>query len=463
MTRPRRALFLPLLITWAAAFAVWSPSLSGSFLKDDDSNFVANPVVREPARWATFFYVKSANSLEKELTVAYRPLATLSYAVTARVAGFNPFFFHLLDVAGHALNVALVLLIGWELCGNLPAAAVGALLFALHPAQAESVAYVSGARPSVFALLFGLLALREHRARRRGRALVLFAVSALFKESALGLPFALAAWDWAGEPKTKLRDLAAGVAPYFAFAVLFTLWRAHVLVHTTDSGLYGGTFSSHAVFALTGLAVHARSALWPYGQRLCYTLTDPAGAGLAAAGALILLALAGLFTRGLRERRPWLGAFAWAGAFLLPVSNFVIPVSSLAADRYLYASFAGLAWLLAFAAARLPKRWAALPAAALAVWLLPLCLERQWDWQTPFTIDLAAHSTGDDACTSAVLTIDYFNWGMDSRARALVREGLSRRPCPTARAYLTTVEGLLDRRAAKPGPIVRKIRDQRPL
>jgi hypothetical protein len=436
-------LFLPLLIAWAAAFAVWSVSLSGDFLKDDGSNFLANPVVRSPALWPTFFYVKSANSLDRELTVAYRPLATLSYAATARLAGFNPFFFHLIDAAGHAANAALVLLIGWELCGSLPAAAAGAILFAFHPAQAESVSYVSGARPSVFSLLFCLLALREHVKLRRARALALFAAAAFFKESALGLPFALAAWDWAGAPRSTIRETARRTAPYFAFAGLFTALRSVVLVHTTDSGLYGGKLASHAGFALAGLAVHARSAAWPYGQRLCYTLTDPAGRALPAAGALLLAALVFLFIRGLRGRRPWILGLAWAAAFLLPVSNLIIPVSSLAADRYLYASFAGLAWLVSLAVARLPRRRSWIPAAALAAWLVPLCVERQWDWQSAFAIDLAGHGSGEDACTSAILAADYYNWGMDDRARSLVREGLSRRPCPTARAYLKTVDGLL--------------------
>ena len=64
---------------------------------------------------------------------------------------------------GKTITAGVVLLIGWELCGSLPAAAAGALLFALHPAQAESVSYVSGARPSVFSLLFCLLSLRAHR------------------------------------------------------------------------------------------------------------------------------------------------------------------------------------------------------------------------------------------------------------------------------------------------------------
>jgi len=437
-----------LLLAWAAVFAVWSVSLSGDFLKDDESNFTANPVVREPARWHEFFHVKSANSREPELTVAYRPLATLSYAATARLAGFNPFFFHLIDVAGHAANAALVLLIGWGLSGSLPAAAAGAVLFAFHPAQADSVSYVSGARPSVFSLLFCLLALKAHERKRRGRALALFAAAALFKESALGLPFAIAAWDWARAPRKAPREALRAAVPYFVLAALFAGLRSVVLVHTTDSGLYGGKLSSHIAFALSGLAVHVRSAFWPYGQRLCYTLSDPHGWALPAAGGILLVALAALFARGIRGRRPWLAGLGWAAAFLLPVSN-VIPVSSLAADRYLYASFAGLAWLAAFACARAPKRWAWLPAAALAAWLVPLCVERQLDWQSSFTIDLAAGRSGEDACSSALLGVEYFNWGMDARSRAYIHEGLARRPAPVVRAYLKKVDELLDARKSR--------------
>jgi hypothetical protein len=443
----RRDLAFVLLVAWAAVFAAWSPSLSGSFLKDDESNFAGNPVVHAPASWPSFFYRKSANSRDKELTVAYRPLATLSYALTARLAGLNPFFFHLLDAAGHAANAALVLLIGFELCRSLPAAAAGALLFALHPAQAESVSYISGARPSVFSLLFCLLAWREHGKNRRARALGFLLAGAFFKESALALPLALAARDWAAEPRRRWKERARVLGPYFALAFLFTVARSLVLGRTTDSGLYGGTIASHLAFALTGLAVDARSALWPYGQRLCYSLAENAGPAPVAAGALLAAATAAALAYGARVRAAWLAALAWTAAFLLPVSNLVIPVSTLAADRYLYASFAGLAWMAALAVSRLPKRWAAVPAAVLAVWLLPLCLERQWDWQSAFNVDAAAHAAGTDACADALLMVDYFNWGMDARARSLAEEGLSRRPSPAIRAYLGSAVRLLDRRA----------------
>lgn len=443
MNRPRR-LFLPLLISSAAVFAVWSVSLSGNFLKDDDSNFVGNPVASSPRDWPSFFYAKASTSRDKELTAAYRPLATLSYALNARVAGFHPFFFHLVDAAGHAANAALVLLVGLELCGSLPAATAGAILFSFHPAQAESVSYASGARPSVFSLLFCLLALRAHAAKRRPAAGLFFAAAALFKESALALPLALPIWDWA-VARRPAREAAAAAAPYFAGALAFVALRSIVLGGTTDSGLYGGSLASHAMFALSGLAVHARSALWPYGQSLCYTLADPPGRGLAAAGVAALAVAAAPFAYGLSKRRAWAAPLAWAGAFLLPVSN-LIPVSTLAADRYLYASFAGLGWLAALAAARLPARRAWLPAAALALWLVPLCVERQFDWRSAFTIDLASHSAREDACASALLAVDYYNWGMDGRARALVMEGLSRRPSPTVRAFLLRVRSLLDAR-----------------
>ncbi len=443
----RRGLPFVLLVSWAAVFAAWTPSLSGSFLKDDDSNFVGNPAVHAPAQWPSFFYRKNANSRDKELTVAYRPLATLSYALTANATGLNPFFFHLLDAAGHAANAALVLLIGFELCGSLPAAAAGALLFALHPAQAESVSYISGARPSVFSLLFCLLAWRAHAKNERGRALGFLLAGAFFKESALALPLALAARDWTAEPRRRWQEHARVLGPYFVLAFVFTVARSLVLGRTTDSGLYGGAWTSHLAFAFTGLAVDARSALWPYGQRLCYSATSPENGALAAAGAVALACVTGALAYGALLRARWFAGLAWFAAFLLPVSNLVIPVSTLAADRYLYASFAGVAWLIALAASRLPKKWAAVPAAVLAAWLLPLCLERQVDWQSAFNIDASAHSTGSDACADALLMVDYFNWGMDSRARALADEGLSRRPSPVIAAYLVSARRLLDGRA----------------
>jgi len=430
-----------LLIAWGAVFAVWSVSLSGGFLKDDDSNFLANPVVSSPRDWPSFFYAKSAASREKELTVAYRPLTTLSYAVNARLTGLHPYFFHLVDAAGHATNATLVLLIGLELCGSWPAAAAGAILFAFHPAQAESVSYASGARPSVFSLLFCLFALRAHAAGKRPRAAALFAAAALFKESALALPLALAAWDWTVARKSA-RAAAAATAPYFAGAVAFVALRSVVLGGTTDSGLYGGTLASHAVFALSGLATHARSALWPYGQSLCYTLTDPAGAALPVTGAAVLVAAVTGLSWGLWKRRPWAAPLAWAAAFLLPVSN-LIPVSTLAADRYLYASFVGLGWLASMAIANLPARRAWIPAAALTLWLVPRCVERQLDYRSAFTVDLASHATREDACASALLAVDYFNWGMDARALSLVEQGLSRSPAPAVRAFLGRVKHLL--------------------
>lgn len=451
MNARRRAAFL----LAAACFAFWTPSLTGSFLKDDESNFVANPAVADASRWHEFFWRKAANSRDAELTVAYRPLATLSYAATARAGGMNPFFFHLLDAAGHAAAAALVLLIGWELSGSLPAAAAGAVVFAFHPVQAESVAYVSGARPSVFSTLFCLLAWLARERGRRGLSLGLFLAGALFKESALALPLALAARDWALTRKSP-RALARELWPFFALAAAVAGVRSVVLVHTTDSGLYGGTLASHAALALTGLWTQARSLLSPERLSLYYTLPSPPDSGPVVLGGLILLGAAAALAVGVAKRRSWLAGLGWAVAFLLPTSNLVIPVSSLANDRYWYAALAGVAWLTALAAARAPKRWAWTPAAALALWLAPVALARQADWDTDFTVDLASHSARPDAAASLVLAIDYFNWGMDARAAELVAEGLSRRPAPAVRANLEAVAGHLARRRRPVGPLSSK-------
>ncbi len=88
----------------------------------------------------------------------YRPLVTLSYAVTYHFAGLDPFFYHLTNLVLHILVALMVFLVLSHIFDQVFATVV-AFLFAIHPMQVEAVANVSG-RSELMAALFGLLALR---------------------------------------------------------------------------------------------------------------------------------------------------------------------------------------------------------------------------------------------------------------------------------------------------------------
>ena len=432
--------FWPMLAAAALTFAAWAPSLSGGLAKDDFSNFAANPVMRRPDLWPRLLFDKRAATVDAELANVYRPLSSLTYAaLTAAGGGARPFLFHLLGVLAHAACAALVLLLGRELTGSWAPAAAGTALFALHPAQAEAVSYASAAVPGTLSLLCSLLALRAHAAGRRGAALALFCGAVLFKEGALALPAALAAYDWCVGQRPA-RDTGRRAAPFFAAAAALFVLRALVLGAATDSGLHGGTLSGQAAFAAAGFWTHLACALWPFGQRACYSLDAWPRPALGAGAALACAAAA---AAGIRRRALWTFPLAFALTALLPVSN-IIPVATLAADRYLYGPLAGLGWLVAAALARRPRAAVAF-AAALGL-LLPRALERQHDWASNFTADLsAAQDAPRDACGPALLAVDYYNWGDLARSRRALDEALAREPSPPLRSFVLKVRALVDR------------------
>jgi hypothetical protein len=124
----------------------------------------------------------------------YRPLRTLSYRLDYAIAGMDPWIFHLSNVAYHGVTTLLVLGV-LRACGvPLAAAGFGAVLFAVHPVQADAVSYASGRRDVLCGLFFAAGLLAYLRYRRRGGAArlavvaVAFVLALLAKEMAVTLP-----------------------------------------------------------------------------------------------------------------------------------------------------------------------------------------------------------------------------------------------------------------------------------
>ena len=98
----------------------------------------------------------------------YRPLVTLTFFLDVQSWGLHPLGFHLTNVLAHAAVTLAVLAVARRTLDGEPAAAICALVFALHPLHTESVSFVSG-RTDVLATLFFLLALLAYdRGRARG-------------------------------------------------------------------------------------------------------------------------------------------------------------------------------------------------------------------------------------------------------------------------------------------------------
>lgn len=301
----------------AGAFA---PTLWGSFHLDDYS------VLRDP------MLTSATGGWELWALNRVRPLSYFTLWLNYQVGGEAPFGYHLVN---WLLHLASVWLCGRTLGRLLPAnaALLATVVFALHPVQTESVAYVF-ARST---LLCGLCCWAALDAWTRGRlwwAVAWQGAALLAKEEAVALPVVVALLEGSW---LRWRPLAA----MFALALvagLRSVWAGAALAGS-------GVLSESGVKPLDYLATQSY-VLLRYAAQLVAPVAlnfDPDIALLSDwrgwAWWLVWIGVGALAVRRFASWGVWVLA---ALAFLAPTSS-VLPIADLSADRRLYLAVAMLA------------------------------------------------------------------------------------------------------------------------
>ncbi len=427
VTRPQRATATAL--TAMAALAVLAalahlPSLSGPFLYDD-----WNDVARNPSALAGTFWQRLPETL--------RPLLKASYALQDAWHGPVPALYHAVNIALHAATTCLVfLVIRRALAGREGVALAAAALWALHPAGAETVSYISG-RSMGLSVPLMLLSLLAVTAPGKPRTILAFACAlsaALARETALILPALLLWWQMTLDAETPRRDRIARAAPVWSGAIL----AAGIILLMPRHGELVG-FSTEVRPPLDAVranlfAIPAMLAYWVEPWRLTVLPEQPliygwgdAPTWLRIAGFAIAAGLA-LF---LRRRAP-AAAFAigWTLLCFMPSNSLIWRVDPVAI-RPLYMAGIGLSILLALGLAAWPRgRTAGLGVAAvLALALAWMTHNRSalyadevalWSDATAKTPDYArAHAQRGKALLTA---------GRNAEARAAIELALALAP-----------------------------------
>ena len=137
-------------------FAVYSRSLDFQFVLDDH-RFTADPRIQESGHVWDYF----ANYVWAQFTGGppsfYRPVFVLWMRISFLLGALSPWAWHLLSIAKHVAVAALLGMLIWKLLRDSTAALVAATLFALHPAQTESVSWVTVPDPLMSVGVLGAL------------------------------------------------------------------------------------------------------------------------------------------------------------------------------------------------------------------------------------------------------------------------------------------------------------------
>ncbi len=221
---PKTALFVLLA---GVTIALYSPVLWHSFVVLDDRDYVtANAHIHDGLSWSTVKWAFTSTEAAN-----WHPLTWLSHALDYQLFALNPAGHHFDSVLIHALNAAvLFLLLAWVTRRVGPSLLVAAL-FAMHPLNVESVAWVAE-RKNVLSTLFFLLAITAYvwyaqkpEWRRYLLLAALFAAGLMAKPMVITLPFVLFLLDYWPLERTPLHGgesaptTATGV-PRVAFSKL---------------------------------------------------------------------------------------------------------------------------------------------------------------------------------------------------------------------------------------------------
>ena len=342
---------------FALAVALHLPTLGFGFTGWDDTGYVPdNPRITSGERFAEIW-----TSAESEV---YYPLMYTSFWLEYRLWGPSPAGYHATNVLLHGIDAVLVVLLLSTLGAPLPGAALGGALFAVHPLQVMTVAWIAE-RKNLLALLFTLLTLLAWSRGRRGLALLAFLAALLSKTAVLGLPVALLLYD-ALERRWSRRSLlwAAPMLAASALAAWLTVFFEHPFVGSGDSVLLPGLPQRLQIAGAAPWVYLAKLLLpvglspayprWPVdGARVLWWLPLLASVAAVVAWAVLLPRLRSDPTR----RIAWLLAVA---AVLLFPSLGLISFANLAltfvSDHFLYLPSAALlgaaGWMLGAAPRR---------------------------------------------------------------------------------------------------------------
>ncbi len=254
---------------------------------------------------------------------------------------------HLHSAVLHALGAALVVLIAREIGLRNMAAATAGLIFALHPAATESVAWIASRKDQLSfvwaaaAMLCYLRVVRTGRARLHAAGALLLAVAFLAKGTVVVVPLLLAvhAWFLRGTATSAWARLRP-VLPYAAVALVMSL--VHLQIARTSGTAGTGTGAGLGRLLVADVAVvwmYARSLFvpWPGWGSVEHGL-DPyaiSATRLVLGAAVIVAWIYGVLATW-RTRRGVAAALLAVPLALAPFNNVLPRTSVLFAERYVY-------------------------------------------------------------------------------------------------------------------------------
>jgi tetratricopeptide (TPR) repeat protein len=440
-----------------AVVLTYSPVWWAGYVWDDDRRLTANPCIIGPLGLKEIWTTSQADLC---------PLVYTTFWLEHALWGLAPLPYHLVNVFLHAACAILL----WQVLRllSVPGAWFGAALWALHPVQVETAAWVTemkNTQSTLFYLLTILFFVRGLKAKAAGNRKVdlgnyawslLFAALAMAsKSSTVVLPIILGLCAWWVEGRWQWRHVLR-LAPMAAMALLpsaLTLWTQKLLVQGAEDQQYTRTLPERLATAGDAVWFYLGELVWPHPLIFIYPRWQIDAAAWTSWLPLlaVVIAMAYLWLKRDTWSRPFFFALAYFVGALLPVLGIIDGYFwrySLVGDHFQYLASMGPLALVGAGIAQLRKlNLAGQPwlqpglGTGLLVILALLSWQRAWVYQSVDTLwaDTLAQNPN---CWLAHnnLSIEYAHQGRVDAAAAECEAAIKAKPDdPEPRVNLGTV------------------------
>ncbi|HEU4388439.1 MAG TPA: glycosyltransferase family 39 protein, partial [Blastocatellia bacterium] len=352
---------VPPLLAFAASFN----TLFNQFASDDTKQVLGNTFIRHignlPLAFSTSVWSYVTEDIAGMSQPYFRPMFSVLFTLTYTLFGTNAWGWHLVNVLIHTGVTLLVFLNIKELSSRNRLALITASLFAVHPAHAESVAWISGVTDPLMSLfLLGSLLVYLRYQRRRGMlfivpVLFLYFLGLLTKETAIALPIIVVYLEITDETTgrtfwERIRRSAVNAGFFLIPTAGYLLMRQSVmgsLLFARSGARY--PIGPSLITVPLATVTYLKLLLLPVGYS--YQHYTPLIGTITSARFLVPLAaltvLAGLIL-ATKSRLVWFGAIwfiATLGPALAAIPNF--DPEYVVQERYLYLPSIGFCLVLA--------------------------------------------------------------------------------------------------------------------
>ncbi len=350
----QQQVFLIYILLAVVTFAVYCGVLYNGFINFDDADYITKNyhvqqgLTLSNIKWA-FISIEAAN---------WHPLTWLSHMLDCQIFGQKARGHHLVNLLLHTINVLLLFSILKIMTGRMWQSAFVATIFAVHPLNVESVAWIAE-RKNVLSTIFWFLTIWGYYKYVKSRSvgwyittLFLFALGLMAKPMLVTIPLVLLVVDYwpvgrfdgIQTDKKQLLKLIIEKTPFFILS-------AASCVITIAAQRTGGAIAKMDILPLTARLANAvvsygryiAKMFWPNKLAVIYPLELKDLTVLKVAGSVSLIIIISILAIALsRKYKYLLTGWLFYLITLLPVIGLVQVGEQSIADRYTYVPLIGL-------------------------------------------------------------------------------------------------------------------------